>query len=63
MSVAAYGIGKNIEIVGGYAAYGFGILNLFPGGIITRFGVTVYKELRRQLIAMDARICVIEEDL
>ena len=62
MSIAGYGVGRNLTIAGGYAAYGFGILDLFPGVIIAKFGIIIYDEVRRQLVAEENRICIIRED-
>lgn len=56
MTTVAYGLGKDIDIIGGYSAFGFGILELFPESIVTKFGQIVYREIRNLLIPKELRV-------
>lgn len=49
----AFGLGKDTDVVGGYSAFGFGILEIFPEGIITKFGIIIYQEVRRCVIELE----------
>jgi hypothetical protein len=48
---ASFGLGRDTDVIGSYSAFGFGILTLFPEGIITIVADIVYNEVR---------LCIIE---
>ena len=60
MSIVAYGVGRDIDVVGGYAAFGFGILEFFPEGITSLIADIVYKEIRILNVRGEGRSCEIE---
>jgi hypothetical protein len=61
VSITTYGLSRDVDIIGGYAAYGFGISIL---AIITAvFVQIVEEELRLCLIANENRNWLIEDDL
>jgi hypothetical protein len=60
MTAVTHGLGVDIDVIGGYSAFGFGIFELFPEGIVTQFGQIVYQELRDILIEEENRKIIVE---
>ena len=57
-----YGFGIDSDVIGSYSVFGFGILELFPEGIITIVVQKIYAELRECIVSEDNRIYKIHED-
>lgn len=51
----AYGLGRDVDVIGGYSVFGLGILELFPDGIVTQFSDKVYREIRDLVIGRELR--------
>jgi len=55
-----YGLGRDTDVIGGYSAYGFGILTLSIEEIITIVSDKIFKEIRECIIGPDNRIIKVE---
>jgi len=63
MSYAAYGYGKHGAVQGFVAAFGLGILALFPEGLVPTFTCVVSEEIRIELVGREIRSMVMEADI
>ena len=59
---AGYGLGRDTDIVGSYVTFGFGILELFPEGLIAIVNDVVYREIRSMLVQAENREIIIRKE-
>ena len=62
MSYAAFGYGKHGAVEGFVAAFGLGILALFPEGLVPTFVCVVSEEIRIALIGKEIRSMIMKAD-
>ena len=62
MSYAGHGYGITNSVVGFVAAYGLGILTLFPEGVVPAFIYTIVEEIRIAVINEDNRDLIMNMD-